>query len=65
MCLILNYKIMKTQIIPYYRINTTRLAEKLKEISLNYEIINVIRTSSFANAGPVDGEWADYIILYK
>lgn len=56
---------MKTQIDTYYRLNTKTLTEKLNQLSLSYEIINVIRTSSFAKAGPTEGEWADYIILYK
>ena len=56
---------MRTQVASYYRLNTKALTEKLKEILLSYEIISVIRTSEFANAGPLEGNWADYIILYK
>jgi len=56
---------MKTQIATYSSLCTRTLAEKLREISLSYEIINVIRTTEFVNAGPIDGDWANYIILYK
>lgn len=56
---------MRTQVTPYYRLNTAKLAEKLREIALSNEIINVIRTSEFENAGPSEGDWADYIILYR
>jgi len=55
---------MKTYVC--YRFNTIRLAQKIEELTCQFNtIILVIRTSSFENAGPVEGCWADYIILYK
>jgi hypothetical protein len=49
-----------------HRVNTEKLAEKIEELSADLNIIiSVIRTSEFENAGPIEGDWADYIILYK
>ena len=59
---------MKTRVYVCHRYNTDKLAKKIEEIVLTFdEVVSVIRTSDFTNAGPSElgGDWADYLILYK